>query len=179
MSRSRVRISDHNRIPEVISKLDEMDGTTIRVGIFGSDAQRQESGADITLGHLAAIHEFGTRIAVTEKMRKYLASQGLFLKKSTQFIIIPERSFIRAGWDQNESEVMDKAESLIHNAVAQDLPVSLVIDGIGQESQGRLQTFARDLRNPENHPFTIQRKGSSNPLVDDGQLVAAIDYEVV
>lgn len=45
---------------------------------------------------IAAVHEYGCTIRVTDKMRGYLHSQGLHLKQSTQFIRIPERSYLRA-----------------------------------------------------------------------------------
>lgn len=179
MARRRVRIRDNNNIPEVVSQMDKLNGRVIRVGVFGPGAEQYEKGANITIGHLAAIHEFGTRIPVTEKMRKYLVSQGLHLKKETEFIIIPERPFIRAGWDEYEKQVMDKADRLIKDAIQNGVDIDTILDEIGQEASGKIQLYARDLQNPENHPFTITRKDSSNPLVDDGQLVQAIDYEVL
>jgi hypothetical protein len=176
---AKVRIKDKNRIPEIINSIEELDGATIRVGIFGTEANVNHNGSEITMGHLAAIHEFGTKIPVTEKMRKYLASQGLYLKKDTTFINIPERSFIRSGWDENEQDMMDKAVKLIKDAIAKGKDMQKVLDAIGLESSGRLQTFARDLRDPANHPFTVQQKSSSNPLADTGQMIQAIDYEVL
>ena len=35
-----------------------------------------------------------------------------------------------------------------------------------------------DLKNPETHPFTIARKGSTNPLVDSGNLVDSIKHSI-
>ena len=42
----------------------------------------------------AAIHQFGGDINVTPKMRAYLHSQGIHLRKTTQKIHIPARPFI-------------------------------------------------------------------------------------
>lgn len=175
----RIRIRDKNRIPEVVERMEELNGSKVRIGVFGSNADSQHEGSSITIGHIAAIHEFGTKIAVTDKMRKYLASQGLFLKQSTNYITIPERSFIRAGWDENEKEILDKTERLIRDAVALEVSIDDVLDGCGMETRGRIQRYARDLRDPANHPFTVEQKNSSNPLVDGGQLIASIDYEVM
>lgn len=168
MARKRVRISDNNNLPEVINKMEELNGAKVRVGVLtGGETQM-----------IAAVQEFGISIAVTDKMRKYLASQGLYLKKETSYITIPERSYIRAGWDQNEKEILDKVEQLIRDAIVKGVSVDTVLDGTGQETRDRIKDFARDLKDPKNHPFTVKRKGSTNPLVDSGNLIESIDYEV-
>lgn len=116
---------------------------------------------------------------VTAKMRAFLASQGLFLKKSTSHIVIPERSFIRAGWDANESDVLDKSEEFLKDAFVLGISAQSIMDAMGQEARDVLKDYARDLRDPANHPFTIQRKNSSNPLVDTGNMIQSIDYEIL
>lgn len=45
--------------------------------------------------NIAAVHEFGCTIQVTPKMRAYLHHQGIHLKASTQYIVIPPRPFLR------------------------------------------------------------------------------------
>ena len=45
--------------------------------------------------NIAAVHEFGCTIQVTPKMRAYFHYQGIHLKSSTQFIVIPPRPFLR------------------------------------------------------------------------------------
>ena len=45
--------------------------------------------------NIAAVHEFGCTIQVTPKMRAYLHHQGVHLKASTQYIVIPPRPFLR------------------------------------------------------------------------------------
>lgn len=47
------------------------------------------------IADIAAVHEFGTVIPVTPKMRAYLAAQGLYLRRSTTHIVIPPRSYLR------------------------------------------------------------------------------------
>ena len=46
--------------------------------------------------NIAAVHEYGCTIKVTPKMRAYLHYQGIHLKASTQFIVIPPRPFLRS-----------------------------------------------------------------------------------
>ena len=45
--------------------------------------------------NIAAVHEFGCTIGVTPKMRAYLHHQGVHLRASTQYIVIPPRPFLR------------------------------------------------------------------------------------
>ena len=58
--------------------------------------------------NIAAVHEFGCTIEVTRKMRVYLHSIGIHLKKDTTHIVIPERSFLRATRDSPEFREMVK-----------------------------------------------------------------------
>lgn len=165
----RIRITDKNRIPEVVAKVEEFNGQKMHVGVL-------EEGK---MGMIASVQEYGIKITVTPKMRAFLAHKGLYLKKSTTQITIPERSFIRAGWDANENDFLDQAEQYIKDAVVGGVSVSAVIDAMGQEARDYIREFARDLRNPANHPFTIDQKGSTNPLVDTGGLIGAITYEII
>lgn len=127
--------------------------------------------------NLAKIHEYGVTINVTDKMRGYLASQGLHLKKSTTTIHIPERSFIRNGWDSNANEILNRIEGLVADVV-HGKSVSHLTDGTGDLVVRALKEYAKDLDSPSLHPFTIERKGSTDPLIDSGGMVGSIDYEV-
>lgn len=68
---------------------------SIKVGIIGSRAYEKHPDSDLTNAELGAVHEFGVTINVTEKMRNYLHSQGIHLKKDTTTVVIPTRSFLR------------------------------------------------------------------------------------
>ncbi|AJK64940.1 MULTISPECIES: hypothetical protein [Bacillus] len=165
MGRRNIRVRDTNRIPELLRNLEPKG--KMKVGVLDGDRQM-----------IAAVHEFGCRIAVTDRMRNYLAAKGLYLKKDTQFINIPERSFLRAGWDENEAEIVQKVEELVNRAIENGDSINDIMNAVGLLAKGRLQTYARDLRSPANHPFTTEEKGSSNPLVDTGEMIGSMDYEV-
>lgn len=144
-----------------------VDGITIHCGVLGEQA------------YYAAIHEYGCKIEVTPKMRKYLASQGLHLKASTKYITIPERSFLRTGYDENIDEIMEKADKLKPDVLSGKMTPRQFADAVGLLLKSAIQNYANDLDTPKNHPFTVKQKGSSNPLVDSGDMIGAIDYEVV
>ena len=168
MARIKVTIRDNNRIPEVIADLRKMNQKKAKVGY--------QAGSELEM--IATVHEFGARIKVTDKMRGYLASQGLHLRAETTHIVIPERSFLRTGADKHEKEVQAKANELIADVIAGHISTETFFEMLALELRGKIQEHARDLDDPVNHPFTVERKGSSNPLVDNGGLIGGMEVEV-
>lgn len=163
-----VRIRDNNLIPDVIRNLRSLDDKQIKVGLFG--------GGDIVM--IGAVHEYGVEIPVTEKMRAWFAANGYPLKKETTVIKIPERSWLRSGFDENVDKIVKKIEQLLPDVIEGDVNPRLFMDAIGMEFAGLIQKKMRDLRTPPNSSMTIERKGSDNPLIDTGRLVGAIRHEI-
>ncbi len=141
----------------------------------------------INVGHLdggenawlAGIHEYGCKITVTPKMRAWFRNQGFPLKKSTTTINIPERSFLRAGFDKYHEEVLDKCEKAIGQLLTNgDVDGFLVF--VGELLRDKIQDYARDeVNTPPKHPLSLQRNpGKTNPLVISGDMIGAITYEV-
>ena len=116
-------------------------------------------------------------LPVTKKMRGYLASQGLYLKASTTHIRIPERSFLRTGHDTYADKVLKKAEMALGQVIGGKMDIDTWLDMFGQMMATKIKTYIRDLDSPPNHPFTIEQKGSSNPLVDTGNLIESITWK--
>ena len=157
-----------NDFPKMQARLEQLDGKKVSVGVLGGGEQTW----------LASIHEYGCRIEVTPKMRKYLAATGLHLKKTTTHIIIPERAFLRNGYDENKDDVIKKAEAVLGDVIGGTMSTDQFFELIGLLMKSRIQDYARDLDSPPNHPYTADRKGSSNPLVDSGDMIGAISYKV-
>lgn len=155
-----------NDFPKMQARLERLDGKKVSAGVFGEQAW------------LAAIHEYGCRIEVTDKMRAYLHKTGLHLKATTTHITIPERAFLRNGYDENKDDIIDKAEAVIGDVIGGTMTESQFFDMIGLLMKSRIQDYARDLDSPALHPYTTERKGSSNPLIDSGDMIGAIDYKV-
>lgn len=135
-------------------------------------------GTDWANAWLAAIHEYGCRIQVTPKMRAYLHYKGLHLKESTTEIVIPERSFLRAGFDEHHQKVANKVDRTLPDVLAGTMSEEQFLETIGILLSSKIKDYARNLRKPANHPFTVEQKGSSNPLVDTGSMIESITYEV-
>lgn len=142
---------------------------TVNVGILGGGEQ----------AYIAAIHEYGCKIKITPKMRVWLHANGLPVKDTTTHITIPERSFLRNGFDATNEEVLKKADKAIKSMIGGKMDSDAFLEMIGITLSSKIKKYARDLDTPPNHPFTIDhKKGKTNPLVNTGDMIGAITYEV-
>ena len=156
-----------NQIPEMIKNCEALNKRKIMVGVLEGAAQ-----------WLAAIHEYGCDITVTPKMRAFLHYQGLHLSPNTTEIHIPERSFLRSGHDKYVDEVLKKTELALPQVVSGKMSADTFCDMVGQILASKIKAFAIDLKSPPNHPYTVEQKGSSNPLIDTGQMIEGITWKV-
>ena len=146
--------------------LRSMKGRKVKVGALqGSNAW------------LAGIHEWGCDITVTPKMRAFLHSQGLHLNPKTTVIRIPERSFLRSGFDENNDRILKQTERAICMVIDGKMSADDLFDLFGQQMATAIKNKIRDLKDPANHPYTVDQKGSSNPLVDTGGMIESITWE--
>lgn len=170
-----IRIKDKNNIPQVLARIGEINTKKVEVGYFGP----HYSGGKITNTGLAAVHEYGCDIEVTDKMRGYFVKAfGINLRKETTHIRIPERSFLREGSEQAIPMVVAKAKEFVPLAIEGMVDVEMLYEMLGDEMRGEIQEFAVDLSSPANSSLTIAQKGSSNPLVDTGGMIAAMEVRV-
>lgn len=89
---------------------------------------------------------------------------------------IPERPAFRNA----VRAIEDEGLSVIADIVAA-AGVNLRADGaeqIGEYAKSEVQEHVTTLDQPPNAPSTIQRKGSSNPLIDTGFMRQSVSYEV-
>lgn len=164
-------VRDINKVPDLVKRIEKLKGKGMQVGIFGGD------DSEVLL--YASVQEYGAKIRVTEKMRGYLGYIGIHLMKDTEYITIPERSFIRSTFDEKKSDFELVIDGMIERYVTGQIEFQLMVDAIGEYlvSLVRKQIVAID--SPPNHPATIEQKGSSNPLVDTGRMIDSITFKVV
>lgn len=127
---------------------------TLSVGIQDEEAgATAENGDGLTVGDVASINEFG--------------------------LGVPERSFIRAWFDQNESQNKDTLRNVGTGLVKGAIPdATTALNQAGLSFVGSMQGRMSAGVPPPNAPSTIARKGSSTPLIDTGQLRASIRHKV-
>lgn len=144
-----------------------LDGTNVNVGVLTGEHQ-----------WLAGIHEYGCKIPVTPKMRAYLHHIGVHLKSSTTQIVIPERSFLRAGYDQCRKDVLRKAERLLPDVLDGTMSVEKYFETVGTQLREYIKEYAIELSDPPKQEWPTRDPGKTNPLVMSGDMVDGIEYEI-
>lgn len=154
---ARVSVTDRGA-DGLLSRLRRAAGARVRVGVLeeATKATREEEGSPLTLLEVAAVHEFGAPAAG-----------------------IPQRSFIRAGVDAQLAEIQRVQRALAGQTIRGATTLDVALDRLGAKVAALLQNRIAAGIDPPNSPATIARKGSSKPLVDTGQLKAAITWRVI
>lgn len=166
-----VRVEERSRVEEFLRIIRKINNTKIEVGIFGAD--------DSQILMIANVNEFGINIRVTPKMRNFLRATGLPLKSSTTQIKIPERSFIRGSYDKNRRRIEIMGEVLIEQILNFEITPQQMFDQLGSNLVGMAQEYLTDLRDPKNHPYTLEKKKpKTNPLINTGTLRERITFKV-
>lgn len=160
---------------KIVKELMALDNTYVKTGI---QSNTEVPGKSITMAQLGAVHEFGKDIAVTDRMRGYLHAIGIHLRKDTAFIHIPQRSFIRSAYDENESDIKHNADIVVANILEGNMLRNQALDILGNYMQGLIQRKMVEGPFVPNSPMTIARKGSSRPLIDTGRLRQSIRYKI-
>jgi len=129
------------------------DDPSILVGIRQKDGQKVAEGEELNLATIAAFNEFGT---------------------ST----IPSRPFLRSTVDENRSKYGEVIAKGLRAAIDGRQRFKVSLDRLGLMVVSDVQKKITDNDFPRNAPSTIERKGSSKPLIDTGRLRQSIDYEI-
>ena len=166
-----------NRIPNLVGELQYLASHQVQIGIF-ADTER-EGGAPMLV--IAAANEFGAKIPKQFKTTHVQGPMGSAKERdeSAKWIIIPERSYLRAGFDAHADEIHGKMEHLLGLVLEGKSTGRHALNVLGGFVATRIQAYLTDLKTPPLAESTIKRKGSSNPLIDTGQLRDSITWQVV
>lgn len=123
---------------------------TVDVGII--DAGRHDD-SERTVAQIAFDNEFGTEIN-------------------------PERSFMRSTMQEKRQQIIKLQKSLLKKISNGSIKVEVALGLVGEFTADLIRRKIVSLKSPPNAPSTIEAKGSSNPLVDSGQMKNAVTYEV-
>lgn len=167
-----------------LQELDD-DLSFVDVGITAKDGAQKHGPTDegkqtdITLAQLAAIQEFGTVIAITPKMRGFLRATGMNLNPSTMTITIPSRPFMRQTFDEELKTLQKKADELEFQVLTKGISKRSALGELGQIHVNQIQKSMKTSGKWEaNHSYTVEKKGSSQPLIASGTLRQSINFEV-
>lgn len=166
---------------------------SVRVGIIGSNAQKNHPDTELTMAELGAIHEFGATINPTDNLKGYFWHRW-GIHKSNKAINIPARSFLRMpllskeGKKELKKAVNDQLSTdREFNKAVGEADVTLLTDVaniLGLTALKRVQEAFETSGFgswPQISQFTMQnRKGdaSNPPLNDTGDLRESITFEV-
>ena len=150
---SKVKIVDKDKgYKALVKRVYGMGKPTVSVGILEAEGAQEAAGSNITIAELAAIHEFG--------------------------LGVPERSFLRAWFDQNEDRARSFVTELLKAVVKGKYSKEQALELLGTKLQAEIQARISAGIDPANAPSTIARKGSATPLIDTGQLRSSMSYKV-
>lgn len=124
---------------------------SITVGVHASAGEHTNS--KLTVAEVAAIHEFGAPGAN-----------------------IPRRSFIGAWFDENGRKLVENSNKDVARYLKGDMPKEQVLARAGSQAVGSIQAKIAQGIPPPLKKETIDRKGSSIPLIDTGQLRTSITW---
>lgn len=200
-----VTIRDTNNIDRHKDMLKELFSYKIQIGIFasaGSDllmiAGTHEFGANIkpkngnflTIPLNKKAKENGPR-NIPDLFVIRADSGELFLVKEkgqeelefyywlARSVVIPERSYIRSGFDDRLPKIEKEALKLLKKVLLMEITPRMYFDLLGDYIVGQIKDYMTKLSSPPNSSITANRKGSSNPLIDTGRLRQSITYRVV
>lgn len=91
---------------------------------------------------------------------------------------VPERSFIRAGLEKNEKNIISQADKLAEQVIMNNVDSRGAMELLGTTTVGMIQEYTTSLSSPPLKPETIENKGSSNPLIDTGNMRDSITYKI-
>lgn len=151
-----IRVQEDN-FPQLQQLIEDLTKYRLEIGIFGEDDGSGESYVMI-----ANVHEF-----------------GVIISKATGNIVIPERSFMRSTFDEKERDWAKFMESRLKKVLNFQMTVEQMYDQVGAKAVSDIQKKIRDLRDPPNAESTIEKKGSSNPLIDSGDMRRRVTWKVV
>jgi len=91
---------------------------------------------------------------------------------------VPERPFMRNAMRDNRGAYRDALKTSAAKILRGETSLVVVMNKLGILAQGDIQGEITALRTPPNSPVTVALKGSSNPLIDTGEMRAAVTWKV-
>lgn len=90
----------------------------------------------------------------------------------------PSRSFIRAWFDESVGQMRNVLMPQMRSVIKMEITSEIALERVGLWAVGQIQKRIASGIDPENAQSTIDRKGSSKPLIDEGILRSSISYRV-
>lgn len=92
---------------------------------------------------------------------------------------VPERPFLRSAMRDNADKYKVAMRRSAAKVLTGEASPDTVMSHIGIQAAADVQKSIRTLSDPPNSPVTIARKGSSNPLINTGEMRQSVRHRVV
>lgn len=89
---------------------------------------------------------------------------------------MPAREFMGSSFDMNKIQLKLLKEKLYGQILQGQITVRRGLAVLGEFMAKNIQERIRNIKSPPLSPKTIRRKGSSNPLVDKGQMIQSVTH---
>jgi len=111
-----------------------------------------------------------------EKVEGGIIERAIYNEFGTERI--PERPFFRNAVRQNRTKYREGMKIAARKLLAGQETLRGALSKLGIMAQGDIQEEITNLRDPPNTESTIERKGSSNPLIDTGEMRQAVTWRI-
>lgn len=91
---------------------------------------------------------------------------------------IPARPFLLNAVRANRRKYLRAMATSASKLVRGETSLDTVLNKLGIVAQGDVQSEITNLKSPPNSPVTVRLKGSSNPLIDTGEMRSKVTYKV-
>lgn len=92
---------------------------------------------------------------------------------------VPARPFMRTSFDENEPGLVSASAKLAQAVIDGRFSPDQSARMLGELHQNQVVAKIDEIRTPKNSPATIAAKGSSKPLIDTGDMRAAVRYGIL
>ena len=91
---------------------------------------------------------------------------------------VPERPWLSTAMRDNRQKYRNGMKASAKKLLLGQTSLQTVLSKLGIDAQGDVQESISSWSSPPNSPVTIELKGSSQPLIDRGDMRAAVTYLV-
>lgn len=139
-----------NKISKLKENLKKISGKKIQVGY----TEGKES-------FLAELNEYGCNIDVTPDVRKLFNNAGIELDEGLTKVILPEKAFLRIGYDEVKNIVFNKIGSMMGSVIDGRFDSKDFMEGLAVFIKDNLQEKAANINNNQSSKSKADKKGNS------------------
>lgn len=189
---------------KIIKELTKVNNHDIAIGFFGERdsllltiVRANEYGANIVPKNSEALTIPAPPAKKGGRIRKPSEIDGLFRPRGKNVLArregdslvvyfylvkrvkIPARSFIRTTQAENEAKYKQMFATGVEQIIKGQMTADQLFNLVGTTAVADMQNMIRKIRKPANAPVTVALKKSTNPLVDTGQMLRKVTFEVI